>query len=569
MAGWSLNVQRGFTCGLLHSSTASLHTVASPLKGATSVYVSTFHDEELDMCQSAEVGSTKELLHSAASILQSSIQEVSCNVRGWKVLKQGEHGIMDKLIPDYAWKVLRRLQERGHETYLVGGSVRDMLLKQAPKDFDVITTAELNQVKRGFYHALIVGKRFPVCQVHICDKIVEVSSFSTVAKIPGKRKLAISLADPDFHEIKKSSASYQRHYARWENSMRRDFTINGLLYDPFEKTLYDYLGGVEDLTKKKVRTVAPANESFVEDSARILRALRIAARLGFKFSRETAQAIQLHSGSIKFLHQDRLRLETNYLMSYGAAEPSLRLLWRFGLLEILFPPQAAYLAAQGFKRQEQSSNMLLALLANLDKLLSPAKPCHCCLWINLLALHLALSDHPQSPVVVSALALAIHGNELGPAVQKAIKIHGKYGDLVQSFPELETECPKMTRGRVKRKVLQLCDDVVNALHLMSSPDYVSNAMWRHQEAPSSNLVIVTKQLLGRCEELFFQVYEDSEQNDSVLENEEKCVRGTRKGRRKSIDRAALQQGSLDEVSFVFSHIVMSTLYPHAGKRQKE
>lgn len=252
------------------------------------------------------------------------------------------------------------------------------------------------------------------------------------------------------------------------------------------------------------------------------------------------------------------------MMSYGAAERSLRLLWRFGLLEILFPPQAAYLAAQGFKRQEKGSNMLLTLLANLDKLLSPAKPCHCCLWINLLALHLALAHQPQTPVVISALVLAIRGNEIEAAVLKAIRLYGRYGHCIPEFPELDREAPKMSKGQVKRKALLLCNIIVNALRLMASTAYVAKAMESQPEAPSSDVVMVSKQMLGVCAELFKKVYADKQ-----VQGEKDHTPTTEKRSKKSINRVALEQGSLDEVSFVFSHIVMSTLYPLEARKQTE
>lgn len=109
--------------------------------------------------------------------------------------------------------------------------------------------------------------------------------------------------------------------------------------------------------------------------------------------------------------------------------------------------------------------------------------------INLLALHLALYTQPQTPVVVSALALAIRGNDIEAAVLKAIKLYGKYGDCIQEFPELDREARKMSKGRVKRKVLLFCDIIVQALQSMASAGYVEKAMQHHPEAPSSNVVI--------------------------------------------------------------------------------
>ncbi|KAJ0111695.1 hypothetical protein Patl1_01299 [Pistacia atlantica] len=115
-------------------------------------------------------------------------------------------------------------------------------------------------------------------------------------------------------------------------------------------------------------------------AARILRALRIAARLGFRFSKETSHFIKHLSSSILKLDRGRLLMEMNYMLAYGSAEASLRLLWKFGLLEILLPLQASYFVQHGFRRRDKRSNMLLSLFSNLDKLLAPDRPCHSSLW---------------------------------------------------------------------------------------------------------------------------------------------------------------------------------------------
>jgi tRNA nucleotidyltransferase/poly(A) polymerase len=111
------------------------------------------------------------------------------------------------------------------------------------------------------------------------------------------------------------------------------------MFDPSENVVYDYIGGVEDLRNSKVRTVSAANLSFVEDTARILRAIRIAARLGFSLTKDVAISVKELSSSLLRLDPSRIRMEINYMLAYGSAEASLRLLWRFGLMEILLPIQ--------------------------------------------------------------------------------------------------------------------------------------------------------------------------------------------------------------------------------------
>ncbi|KAL3374221.1 hypothetical protein AABB24_005935 [Solanum stoloniferum] len=263
----------------------------------------------------------------------------------WKRFNSKELGISSSMIARPTRVVLNGLKSKGFEVYLVGGCVRDLILKRTPKDFDIITTAELKEVRRTFSHCEIVGRRFPICHVHVDDEVVEVSSFHTSGIRP-VRNLGLSFEKPvDCDE---------KDHFRWRNCLRRDFTINGLMFDPYSKLIYDYMGGVDDIRKAKVQTIGPASFSFIEDCARILRAIRIAARLGFRFGRETALSIKNLSSSVLRLDRGRLLMEMNYMLAYGSAEASLRLLWKFGLLDILLPIQAAYFVRHGFRRRDKS-----------------------------------------------------------------------------------------------------------------------------------------------------------------------------------------------------------------------
>ncbi|XP_060171483.1 uncharacterized protein LOC132602722 [Lycium barbarum] len=229
--------------------------------------------------------------------------------------------------------VLNGLKKKGFEVYLVGGCVRDLILDRTPKDFDILTSAELREVLNTFQRCEIVGRRFPICHVHIDDTIVEVSSFTTTMR-KFKRN--------SYNVVRRPPACSDTDFIRWKNCLGRDFTINGLTFDPFAKIVYDYLGGLEDIRRAKVRCVIPASACFVEDcvlATRILRGLRIAGRLRFWFARETTHSIKELASSISRLDKGRILLEMNYMLAYGSAEASLRLLWKFGLLEILLPIQ--------------------------------------------------------------------------------------------------------------------------------------------------------------------------------------------------------------------------------------
>ncbi|GAA0183923.1 mRNA polyadenylation factor [Lithospermum erythrorhizon] len=423
---------------------------------------------------------------------------------------------------------------------------------------------------RTFSRCQIIGRRFPICHVHVDDTYVEVSypfpdlcfnlfgfpldqgshandvctlsvidqvsSFSTSAA-RSRGDLSLAFGDP--------GSCDDEDYKRWKNCLQRDFTINGLMFDPYAKLVYDYTGGVDDIKKAKVRTIAAASHSLMEDCARILRAIRIAARLGFRFERETALTIKRLSHTVRRLDRGRLLMEMNYMLAFGSAEASLRLLWRFGLLEVLLPIQAAYLVQIGFRRRDKSSNMLLSLFSNLDKLLGPDRPCHNSLWVAILALHKALSDEPRDPLVVAAFSLSVYnGGDLSEALDISRKIDETHD---RSFHEL-LEHQNLKRSTLKDKVLHLASSVLDAVSSMTDVYCVSRAMAAYPQAPHSDLVIIPLPLfLSVC-----RIFE--------------CVkRGKEKGfapkHCNKIDYELLASGSLSEVRHVFARVVFDTIYP--------
>ncbi|CAN6472252.1 unnamed protein product [Victoria cruziana] len=366
----------------------------------------------------------------------------------WKKLSSKELGIRTSMIAKSTRLVLNQLRKRGFEVYLVGGCVRDLILKRIPKDFDVITSADLH----------------------------EVSSFRTIGK-------------QSFRDIKyfftKPPGCSEGDYARWRNCMGRDFTVNGLMLDPYANLIYDYMGGMEDIRKAKVRTVIPAHVSFQEDCARILRAVRIAARLGFRFTKDTASSLKFFSSSVLRLDKSRLLMEMNYMLAFGSAEASLRLLWKYGLLEVLLPIQASYFVSQGFRRHDKRTNMLLAFFSNLDKVLAPDRPCHSCLWVAIFAFHLAMIDEPRDPLVVSAFALAVrNGGEMEEAVNLVKLVEQEHDSR---YSELLEPHPFDTDREFMDDVLDFASAVKAALGMMTDEYSVSQAMARYPQAPFSDL----------------------------------------------------------------------------------
>ncbi|GFP98576.1 poly(A) polymerase i [Phtheirospermum japonicum] len=414
----------------------------------------------------------------------------------WKKIKSKDLGISSLKISRPTKVVLNGLRRRGFEVYLVGGCVRDLILKRIPKDFDIITTAELKEVMRTFSRCEMIGRRFPICHVHIGDTIVEVSSFSTRATKFGR---VLSL-DPE-----KPTGCDEKDYLRWRNCLQRDFTINGLMFDPYAKLVYDYTNGVDDIRKAKVRTIKPANLSLTEDcgsyfhfisAARILRAIRIAARLGFRISKETALAVKTLSGSVLRLDRGRLLMES--------------------------------------------------LLSNLDKLLAPDRPCHDSLWFSILAFHEALSEQARDPLVVAVFSLAVHnGGDLSEALSIARRIN-KQHDM--SFHELLEPPGCFDSSVVFNEVMILAASVRSALAHMTDEYFVSQAMAEYPKAPKSDLVFIPQILYVRACKIF------------------SCVKGGRENwfvpkNGSKIDYELLAMGSLREVRHVFARVVFDTIYP--------
>lgn len=293
-----------------------------------------------------------------------------------------------------------------------------------------------------------------------------------------------------------------------------------------------------------VRSVIPAGTSFVEDCARILRGVRIAARLGFRFSRETARGVKELSYSLLRLDKGRILMEMNYMLAYGSAEASLRLLWKFGLLEILLPIQASYFVSQGFRRRDKRSNMLLSLFSSLDKLLAPDRPCHCCLWVAILAFHNALVDQPRHPLVVAAFSIAVHsGGSLSEAVAVARKITLPYDS---SFRELSEDL--LGDDELMDEVIDLADYVKASLHKMADERFVTQALMKYPQAPRSDLVFISLALTLRVWSIF----------DCVRRGKERGFLPKRGGK---IDYESLALGRLQEVRHMFARVVFDTVYP--------
>ncbi|KAG6596268.1 hypothetical protein SDJN03_09448, partial [Cucurbita argyrosperma subsp. sororia] len=453
----------------------------------------------------------------------------------WNKVDGRAFGISRSMIPSSSWMVLKILHNKGFEAYLVGGCVRDLLLNRAPKDFDVITTAGLRQIHKLFHHAQIVGRRFPICMVNIKGSVIEVSSFETVAKHSKGKETVTSSPTPRKCD--------EKDLIRWRNSLHRDFTINSLFFDPFLNVIYDYAEGIADLRSLKLRTLIPASLSFKEDCARILRGLRIAARLGLSLSKDTETAMRKLSSSIASLDKSRLMMEFNYMLSYGAAVPSLYLLQRFNLLEILLPFHAAYLDKQDIKKSSLNSTMLMKLFSNLDKLVSCDRPSDCNIWVALLAFHMALVVNPQNSLIVLAFAATLYHGEWNEGVNYA-----RENSLLQINlrPEITRSAQFKSAEELAERVTHFALKVQGCIAALTSADCLLEAMSTFPASPHSSLVFVSKKAAKDVAKII-----------EVLVNDVESYKNTRKFF--EIDYQLLKKGILNESRFVLGKVILETL----------
>lgn len=290
-----------------------------------------------------------------------------------------------------AWYVLYTLRKHGHENYLVGGTVRDFILEQAPKDFDIVTSAEPDLVKKMFPRkSRLLGKRFPIVHVRHKNEIIEVSSFRTncedASQIPlDYAALFLEMEHPspqqDKTRKKKRSRKPQKQndatwsMARRQNALKRDFTVNGLLYDPFTRVLFDYVGGVRDCRDGIIRTIDTPEKSFTDDPARILRAIRLSSRLHMKIDDDTRNEMKKLRSKVLQLSHGRLQMELHAMFAYGASRAAYTLLEEFDLISGLLPMHHSISTDYCTAR-----DTILTLLASMDKHSNVEHPADAIVW---------------------------------------------------------------------------------------------------------------------------------------------------------------------------------------------
>ena len=246
---------------------------------------------------------------------------------------RSEHSISRSNIDPDALKVLYRLHRHGHIAYLVGGGVRDLLLGNKPKDFDISTSAHPNEIKKIFGNCRLIGRRFRLAHIYFRGgKIVEVSTFRTISEFNGEDGLVTS--DNTFG-------------TPWEDAFRRDFTVNALFYNIADFSVIDYVNGLQDLKNGLIRCIGDPEVRFREDPIRMLRGVRFAALLDFDLDAKSEHYMRenmddIWEGAVPRILEDIIRM-----MGRGTAARAFDRLNDLGLLSTLFPEIDQHIRIEG------------------------------------------------------------------------------------------------------------------------------------------------------------------------------------------------------------------------------
>jgi poly(A) polymerase len=280
---------------------------------------------------------------------------------GNPIIPREQHSISRATINESALKVLYRLKGADYQAYLVGGGVRDLLLGREPKDFDVATDATPEEVRRLFRNSRIIGRRFKIVHVRFGREIIEVATFRGHHDQGDGGELSTEgmiLSDNVYGSLE-------------EDAWRRDFTVNALYYNIQDFSVVDYTGGMQDLKAGILRLIGDPEERLREDPVRMLRAVRFAAKLGFRIDPLVEEAIYRLGHLLQEIPPARLFEEVLKLFLSGHAVASFEGLRHYKLFEHLFPATESCLSRE---QQGYPITFILRAMENTDRRLDDGRP---------------------------------------------------------------------------------------------------------------------------------------------------------------------------------------------------
>lgn len=351
------------------------------------------------------------------------------------IIPRNQHKLSKTDISSNALKVLNRLNSAGYQAYLVGGSVRDLLLGKVPKDFDVATNATPAQIKNLFRNGRIIGRRFKLVHVIFHRDIIEVATFRGNEAVDANQltnERGMLIRDNVYGTLD-------------EDALRRDFTINCLYYNIDDASIADFTGGVKDIEARTIRMIGSPETRYQEDPVRMLRAIRFSAKLHFDLAPETAEPLQRLSPLIRHVSSSRLFDEMTKLYQCGQAEGVQGLLLKHGLFAQLFEQTHALL------NSEYPVNAFIGIgLENTDtrirdnKPITPAFVYAVILWFPLLDRAKTLQNEenlPPLPALEKAMAQIIVQQNQVVAIPK------RFTQVMREIWLLQFRFPKRIGGR--------------------------------------------------------------------------------------------------------------------------
>jgi poly(A) polymerase len=252
--------------------------------------------------------------------------------------------------------IVKRLREHGYESYFAGGCVRDMLLKKPPQDYDITTNAHPDEIAKIFPQTIPVGAQFGVMLVLVEGQPFEVATFRHDGPyLDGRRP------------------SHVRYGSLREDILRRDFTINGMVYDPLRDQVIDWVDGKKDLKSKRIRAIGNPRERFEEDRLRMVRAVRFAASLNFSVEEETFAAIRELAPTLGAISWERIGDETTRILTEGGARKGFELLDEADLLKVLLPEIEAMKGVEQSPDHHPEGDVFIHTMRTLSYLDSPTE----------------------------------------------------------------------------------------------------------------------------------------------------------------------------------------------------
>lgn len=341
------------------------------------------------------------------------------------IVNRAEHGISRSSFSKNVLKVLYRLKSAGFDAYLVGGCIRDILLDIEPKDFDVVTNAKPNQVRKIFGNCRLIGRRFPLAHVYFRNDIIEVATLRAdetkklIKRKPKQSEHGMILRDNVFG------------HCVTEDVLRRDFTINALYYNIKDFSVIDYVGGLKDIKSRTLRLIGDPLVRYKEDPVRMLRVVRFAAKLDLKIAKDTEAPIFEQHKLLEHISPARLFEEYKKLFLTGYSFITFKLLIKYNLLDILFPHLKEIDIQKDLQhKSNQHLEMIINALKDTDsrlargKTISPGFLLSAFLWeeLNLQAAKLIGKKTPEFEAYKTAMETVLRNQSKAVAFPKKITL---------------------------------------------------------------------------------------------------------------------------------------------------